>query len=170
MKRGIRITLLTLLVILAVGIVVDGGMNAVLSRVVLRRVNKVLASLPECDASCGDIQVGLLSGTASQFEVGFADGVVSITTGQPYTANGSELIVGADLSATAVPSAQTIRINGQTRGDLAVYNIGGNNFFKLRDLGDALGFGVDYDAASNTAVVRSAGSAPAGKTGPGEEI
>ena len=85
----------------------------------------------------------LLSGTASQFEVGFADGVVSITTGLPYTENGSELIVGADLSATAVPSAQTIRINGQTRGDLAVYNIGGNNFFKLRDLGDALGFGVD---------------------------
>ncbi len=108
----------------------------------------------------------LLSGTASQFEVGFADGVVSITTGQPYTADGSELVVGADLSATAVPSAQTIRINGQTRGDLAVYNIGGNNFFKLRDLGEALGFGVDYDATSNTAVVRSAGSAPAAQTGP----
>ena len=109
----------------------------------------------------------LLSGTASQFEVGFADGVVSITTGLPYTENGSELIVGADLSATAVPSAQTIRINGQTRGDLAVYNIGGNNFFKLRDLGDALGFGVDYDASSNTAVVRSGGSAPAAQqTGP----
>ena len=103
----------------------------------------------------------LLSGTASQFEVGFQNGVVSITTGLPYSPNGSELMVGQDNSATAVPSAQTIQINGQTRSDLTVYNIGGNNFFKLRDLGDALGFDVDYDAQSNTAIVLSGGAAAA---------
>ena len=33
--------------------------------------------------------------------------------------------------------------------------IGGNNIFKLRDLGDALGFQVNYDKASNTAIVIS---------------
>ena len=110
----------------------------------------------------------LLSGTACQFEVGFANGVVSIATGRPYTPNGSELAVGADMSASAVPSAQVIQIDGETRSDLTAYNIGGNNFFKLRELGDALGFEVDYDPATNTAVVRSGGSGqtlPA-RTGP----
>jgi hypothetical protein len=99
----------------------------------------------------------LLNGTGSQFSVGWdeATGTVSITTGEAYVPNGSEMIVGADKSATAVMSAQTIRINGAVRSDLSVYNLDGNNFFKLRDLGDALGFAVDYDAATNTAIVIS---------------
>ena len=62
---------------------------------------------------------------------------------------------GADNSKTTQPSSQTIRIDSVERGDLNVYNIGGSNFFKLRDLGTALGFDVDFDAASNTVVVRS---------------
>ena len=100
----------------------------------------------------------LLNGTAAQFAVGWdaATGTVSIETGKPYTPNGSEMIVGADKSATAQASAQTIKINGAVRSDLSVFNIDGNNFFKLRDLGTALGFNVDYDAATNTAQVTSA--------------
>ena len=49
-------------------------------------------------------------------------------------------------------------IDGKAADGLSVYNIGGNNYFKLRDLGDALGFTVDYDADSNTAIVLSKGS------------
>ena len=30
------------------------------------------------------------------------------------------------------------------------YNIGGNNYFKLRDLGQALGFNVTWDDATRT--------------------
>ena len=99
----------------------------------------------------------LLNGTGSQFSVGWNDQTktVSIVTGNAYTSDGSELKVGADKSDTAVPSAQTILVNGTRRSDLSVYNIGGNNFFKLRDLGTALGFDVDYDAATNTAIVKS---------------
>ena len=103
----------------------------------------------------------LLNGTGSQFSVGWdaASSTVSITTGQAYTSNGSELVVGEDKASTTTPSSQTIRIDGVVRSDLTVYNIGGNNFFKLRDLGDALGFEVDYNAATNTAVVNSVGRA-----------
>ena len=100
----------------------------------------------------------LLDGTGSQFDVGWdaEKGVVSVTTNHPYTApNGQELLVGDDLSATAAPSAQTILIDGEEREDLTVYNIGGSNYFKLRDLGGALGFDVDYDAETDTAVVTS---------------
>ena len=102
-----------------------------------------------------------LSGTSSQFEVGWdgATGTVSITTGKAYTSVGGELSAGADKSSTAQVSKQTIQINGVTRSDLSAYNIGGANFFKLRDLGTALGFDVDFDSASNTAVVRSGGDA-----------
>ncbi|MBR3554975.1 MAG: hypothetical protein IKN89_03610 [Oscillospiraceae bacterium] len=68
--------------------------------------------------------------------------------------------MGEDKASTAVPSSQTIMIDGRIRTDLSVFNIGGNNFFKLRDLGEALGFSVDYDARTNTAVVISAAPEP----------
>jgi len=99
----------------------------------------------------------LLNGTDSQFSVGWdaASSTVSIVSGEEYTPNGTELAVDADKSSTAVPSTQTILINGVRNTDLSVYNLDGNNFFRLRDLGVALGFEVDYDGATNTAIVNS---------------
>ena len=100
----------------------------------------------------------LLNGTGSQFDVGWdeASKVVSVTTQHAYTTpNGHELEIGEDLSATAVVSPQTIMIDGAVRTDLTVYNIGGSNFFKLRELGDALGFDVDYVKETDTATVAS---------------
>ena len=99
----------------------------------------------------------VLSGTGSQFEVGYdqASATVSITTGAAYTPAGGELTAGADNSASAQPSSQTILIDGVAHGELTVYNIGGSNFFQLRELGSVLGFEVDYHEATNTALVRS---------------
>ncbi len=99
----------------------------------------------------------VLNGTGSQFSVGWDSGTktVSVVTGEEYMPDGSELVIGGDKSETAVESSQTIQINGEVRSDLTVYNIGGSNFFKLRDLGDALGFEVDYDQETNSAIVRS---------------
>ena len=96
----------------------------------------------------------LLNGTSAQFAVYWnADSnSVGIYSGRSYEANGSELVIGADRSATAVRSPQTIEINYYSPR-ISVFNLGGNNFFKLRDLGEALGFQVDYDEATNTAVV-----------------
>ena len=100
----------------------------------------------------------LLNGTTSQFSVGYdkASRTVSITTGEAYTPDGSELKAGVDNSATAVPSNQPIVIDGELRDDLTAYNIGGHNFFKLRELGQALGFYVHYDKATRTMLVDSA--------------
>lgn len=99
----------------------------------------------------------LLNGTGSQFSVGWdaAAGTVTVTSGKPYAPDGSELTVGADKSGEARRSTQRVVINGTERAGLSVYNIGGNNFFKLRELGEALGFGVDYDPAADTVMVRS---------------
>ena len=47
---------------------------------------------------------------------------------------------------------------GYTGGGYTQSQGGGYTYYKLRDLGNALGFTVDYDADSNTAIVLSKGS------------
>ena len=101
----------------------------------------------------------LLNGTGAQFSVDFdkASNTISVKTGESYTVIGGELTVpaaeqAAEKAGTAVKSAQKLTINGES-AYLAPYNIGGQNYFALRDLDDALGFGVDYDAATKTMLV-----------------
>ncbi len=103
----------------------------------------------------------LLNGTASQFSVNYdaATGTILIKTGEAYTPVEGDLTVpaaekAAEKAAGAVKSAQSLMINGES-AYLAPYNIGGNNYFALRDLGSALGFGVDYDSATGTMLVTS---------------
>ena len=102
----------------------------------------------------------LLNGTGSQFDVEWdaGAGLVSITSQHAYAwehRDGHELEQRGDFSGEAVRSAQTIEIDGAERSDLTVWNIGGSNFFMLRELGRAIGFVVDYEPASNTAIVES---------------
>jgi len=78
---------------------------------------------------------------------------VIIKTGESYEKQAADLEIGADKSASAVKSSQSIRIDGAVVSDLTAYNLGGNNFFKLTEPGEKLGFDVKYDAAANTMVV-----------------
>ncbi|MBO6040280.1 MAG: hypothetical protein J6P58_03645, partial [Oscillospiraceae bacterium] len=98
----------------------------------------------------------LLNGTDAQFSVEYDPDIkmIDICIGEPYESVGGELTVGTDKSASAVPSSQQIRVN-YASVDLTAYNIGGNNFFKLRDLGDALNFDVDYDSATRTILINT---------------
>ena len=50
---------------------------------------------------------------------------------------------------TANPSSQQFYLNGQ-RISLEAYEINGNNYVKLRDIGQAMDFGVTYDTATNS--------------------
>lgn len=54
----------------------------------------------------------------------------------------------------AVTSSQKVYVDNQ-EVSIEAYNISGNNYFKLRDLGDALGFSVDYDERSNAVMVNT---------------
>ena len=69
--------------------------------------------------------------------------------GAKYERDGSELIAGEDKSASCILSEWTIYIDGEAM-DVLGYNIGGNNYFKLRDLGKVLYFSVGYDDATRT--------------------
>lgn len=54
----------------------------------------------------------------------------------------------------ARPSSQTFYVDG-TQVQFEAYQIHGNNFVKLRDIGQAVDFGVTYDAATNSVYIDS---------------
>jgi hypothetical protein len=53
------------------------------------------------------------------------------------------------VTVTATPTASQIYLNGNATA-FDAYNIGGNNYFKLRDVAAAVNFGVDWDGKNNT--------------------
>lgn len=55
---------------------------------------------------------------------------------------------------TATPTTQTFYVDSQ-RVELEAYVIKGNNYVKLRDIGQAVGFGVTYDGATNSIYIQS---------------
>lgn len=59
---------------------------------------------------------------------------------------------GNDMSATCVKSSWTLEADGKN-ARCNVYNIGGNNFYRLRDLADIIGFSVGYDAENRRVLV-----------------
>jgi len=95
----------------------------------------------------------LLSNTSAKFAVntGSGNSIIAVP-GESYTPVGGEMEKSVDLSKTCVVSEWVIIIDDIPRY-LNLYNIGGNNYFMLRDLGELFGFGVDYDKATNTALI-----------------
>ncbi len=102
----------------------------------------------------------LLNGTDAQFAVSYnaESNAVEILTDAPYQAVGGELTALSEPTKILI-SPQSILINGQP-ADLDVYSINDNNYFKLRDLADVLGFGVNYDEASRTIAITTAATQP----------
>lgn len=98
----------------------------------------------------------LLNNTDAQFVVRYnsKDNLVSLTTGKTYTPIGGELAIGKDHSPSCVRGTQNVMVNGK-EVNLKAYNIGGYNYFKLRDLDELLGYKVDYITASQTVALAS---------------
>lgn len=87
-----------------------------------------------------------LNGSGSQFSIGWNSKKesINIELGEGYDAVGNELTLGDGKSKTATTSTDKLYINN-TYTYLDTYKIEGNNFYKLRDLGEAIGFDVDWD-------------------------
>ena len=96
----------------------------------------------------------LLTGTAKSFSVAWNGGAqrIDLTSGQAYVSEGGELAPLAAGEQAALPSTASVWLDGKSVA-LTAYNIKNNNFFKLRDLGSAMGFYVGWDAAAGTVVV-----------------
>ncbi|MCL1975391.1 MAG: peptidylprolyl isomerase [Firmicutes bacterium] len=96
----------------------------------------------------------ILSKTAKQFEVTFDNesNTISLTGAKPYTVVGGEMKGKGQGDKEAFSTTSKIYFNDKDL-HFIVYNIEGNNYFKLRDIAAALDFGVDWDAAKNTIVI-----------------
>lgn len=114
----------------------------------------------------------ILSGTDSQFNVTWEaeTGRILITTGQAYQTVGGEMTSSVSATINSFrESDAVIVINGRTVS-LTGYRINGNNYFRVRDLGDALGFGVDYDDATRTVLIDSTGAASQDPEQPTQQV
>ena len=97
-----------------------------------------------------------LNGTGSQFSVSWdgANKCVSLVSGEAYEPIGGELDPAtSDKSAVGAPSGDKLIINGEDYSSLSAFKFEGANFYKLKELGDALGFHVAYDTDSRTMIV-----------------
>ncbi|MEF9971527.1 MAG: hypothetical protein RR731_04380, partial [Oscillospiraceae bacterium] len=98
----------------------------------------------------------MVNGTAKNFEVTWDNtmGAINLVRGKPYTAVGGEMAAGDGTSKAAGRNGAKIYLNG---GEIALtaYNIGSNNYFKLRDVMQVFDISVDYDNATDTALVNT---------------
>ena len=101
-----------------------------------------------------------LSGTGSKFNVDWDQTAqaISITTGLPYTTtNGTEMSTPFSGDQPYEASTASVLVNG-VKVDLEAIVLtddsgAGYTYFKLRDLGTALGFPVDWDQESGSIVI-----------------
>lgn len=92
----------------------------------------------------------ILNDTGKQFEVSWDDAAnaISLTSNAPYTAVGGEMDAKkTEGTQRATLSTSLIYLDGEIVF-LDAYKIGDNNYFKLRDVGAAFDFGVDWDATA----------------------
>jgi hypothetical protein len=96
----------------------------------------------------------VLSGTAKRFSVEWngENNAIMLIKGETYEPVGGEMSAGNKGDKTAWPTKSRILLGGDDAGFTA-YNISGNNYFKLRDIGAAFDFGVDWDGASNAIAI-----------------
>jgi len=98
----------------------------------------------------------VLNGTKKQFNIEVdASGpylVIYMTSGTAYTVAGGEMTGKSSGNKTGNPTGDQFVIDGKGV-TLTAYKIDGNNYFKLRDIGQAFNFGVDWDGNSNTIVI-----------------
>lgn len=94
----------------------------------------------------------VLSGSPKQFGVEWDDenNAINLAKLAVYKADGSELAkIGKQVAQTAMPTNASIFIEG-SEADLVSYNIGGFNYYKLRDLAKQIDFNVTWDDEHNT--------------------
>lgn len=101
----------------------------------------------------------VLSGSNKQFEVNWdgANNAISLTSGKSYSSVGGEIQGKGSGNKTASPTSSKIYLDG-SEVQFTAYNIEGNNYFKLRDIGEAFDFNVSWDGTKNTIIINTSES------------
>ncbi|MCL2058215.1 MAG: hypothetical protein FWH01_04030 [Oscillospiraceae bacterium] len=87
----------------------------------------------------------ILVDTTKQFSVDWDDerDAITLTSGLPYVPVGGEMSGKGTGNKTPMPTTSKIYLDGR-EVSFTAYNIDGNNYFKLRDIGRAIDFNVDW--------------------------
>lgn len=96
-----------------------------------------------------------LSGTTKHFSVNWNAEAASILLSSSgyYVPIGGELTVSdSESNVTAVSATAKVTLNGK-QINLTAYNIGGYNYFKLRDIGASLDFAITYDCRTGAITI-----------------
>ena len=95
----------------------------------------------------------VLKDTKAKFGVEYKDAMVTLTKGSDYK------VAETDQKEVKAMSKGMLTNDKVMVGDKALtataYKVDDSNYYKLRDLGEALGFGVDYDKATNSVLLMS---------------
>ena len=96
----------------------------------------------------------ILNGTVKQFSVDWdgASNTIHLKSGQPYIPVGSEMKSKGAANKTPSPTTSQVFLDGD-EVFFTAYNIEDNNYFKLRDIGQAFDFGTDWDNDTQTVII-----------------
>ena len=96
----------------------------------------------------------VLSGSEKQFNVTWdaENNAILLVRGEEYVTVGGEMTGKGAGVQTPTETDSRILLDGDYIS-LTAFNIGGNNYFKLRDLGQVFDFEVDWDGAANAIIV-----------------
>lgn len=97
-----------------------------------------------------------LKDTKAKFKVDYDPeiGAVVVEPGEDYEPMDGDMEPIKNPKSVGVRSNDKLVINGE-KAKIKAYKIEGFNYFRLRDLGDIIGFGVDYDFENNKVVISS---------------
>jgi exopolysaccharide biosynthesis protein len=98
----------------------------------------------------------ILDGSKKSFNVEWdnSKNAINIVENKKYIPVGSELSNQEKGNKSAVKSSSDVYLNGK-KITLTAYNIGGSNYFKLRDIAGTLDFEVIWDAVQNAVVIET---------------
>jgi hypothetical protein len=94
----------------------------------------------------------VISGSSKQFDVTWdgSKNAINLLSGKTYTVVGGEMAASTgSAQVTALLNTATIYLDGAVIA-LTAYTINSSNYFKLRDLGRTLNFGVDWDGETSS--------------------
>lgn len=96
----------------------------------------------------------MLNSTVARFSVDWNGDDISLRKGESYASAGGELVTLPLGMRTGKSMVGRVNIDGVAT-TLAAYNIGDNYYFKLRALGDKLGFQVAWDEINRMIILKT---------------
>ncbi len=98
----------------------------------------------------------ILRTTAARFDVAWDESLsaIAISRGVKYTIVGGELSEENGTALNVEQNSAPVYVDGEEK-EMLSYNINGSTYFKIRDIGDMVGFTVDWDGDAQAVIIRT---------------